>query len=106
MGKAESAERPNKGKPVVVRCYSGVFFGYLVERRGSEVDLVGSRHVYQWKSNGLPRLALTVEDLALIGAGTGTRISGACSQTVLDVKTIVDATPEAVARFEALPCLG
>ncbi len=95
-------------KAVLVRAYSGVFFGYLVERRGGgescEVDLERARHIHRWQSNGLPRKALNVEDLAILGAGDGTTIGGPVTQTILDVKVIVDATPEAVARFEALPC--
>ena len=91
------------GKPVMVRCYSGVFFGYLAARRGTEVDLVGSRHVHYWDSAGLPRKAVTVDDLALIGAGSGSRISGRVTQTLLQVAQVVDCKPEAVKRFEAHP---
>ncbi len=95
-----------KLKAVLVRCYSGVFFGYVVARRGSEIDLIKARHVWSWTSQGLPRKALTVDDLAVIGAGTGTKISGAVDQTLLDVKQIVDMSSEAVKIFEALPCLA
>ena len=95
-------------KAVVVRAYSGVFFGYLVERRGGpetcEIDLINARHIHRWQSTGLSRKVLNVEDLAILGAGEGTTISGPVSQTILDVKNIVDATPEAVAQFERLPC--
>jgi hypothetical protein len=95
-------------KAVVVRAYSGVFFGYLVERRGGpeccEVDLERARHIHRWRSDGLPRKALNIEDLAILGAGDGTTIGGPVTQTILDVRNIVYATPEAVARFEALPC--
>lgn len=95
-------------KAIMVRAYSGVFFGYLVARRGGpeafEVDLEGARHIHRWKSDGLSRKALNVEDLALLGAGDGTTISGPVTMTIADVKCIVDATPEAVARFAGLPC--
>ena len=94
-----------KMKAVMVRCYSGVFFGYLKARRGTEVDLVKARHIFQWTSAGLSRKAITVDDLAILGAGVGTRISGAVDQTLLDVKQIVDASPVSVNAFEALPCL-
>jgi len=94
-----------KLRAVLVRCYSGVFFGYLAARRGSEIDLVKARHVWSWTSQGLPRKALTVDDLAIIGAGTGTRISGAVDQTLLDVKQIVEMSSDAVRVFEGLPCL-
>jgi hypothetical protein len=98
----------SKHKAVVVRAYSGVFFGYLVERKGGpeccEVILERARHIHRWQSVGLPRKALNVEDLAILGAGEGTTIGGPVTQTILDVKVIVDASPEAAARFEALPC--
>jgi hypothetical protein len=92
------------GDAVLVRAYSGVFFGYLVEKRATEVDLKNARHIYSWDSVGLSRKALCVEDLAILGAGMGTRISGPVSQTLSDWKNIVAATPEAAKVIEALPC--
>ncbi len=97
-------KKANGETAVMVRCHSGVFFGYLKARRGSEADLTGSRHVWSWTSNGLPRKALTVDDLALLGAGTGSKLSERVSQTLLDVKQIVQCSETAVAAFEALPC--
>lgn len=96
-------KRLKQSKPVVVRAYSGVFFGYLVARNATALRLERVRHIWQWTSNGLPRKALTVEDVATIGAGTGTRISGVTATvTIADWKVIADATPEAVQRIEAL----
>lgn len=99
----------NRLPAVVVRAYSGVFFGYLKSKSGGPetfaVELEGARHIWSWRSAGLPRKALTVEDLAVLGAGTGTRISGAASISLADVKIIAEATVEAAARIEALPCL-
>lgn len=91
---------------VFARCFSGVFFGRLVARRGSEIDLVEARHIYRWKSGGLPRLALSVEDLAILGCGEGTQISGECEVTVLETKVLATCTPEAVRRTKGLPCKG
>lgn len=90
-------------KMVMVRAYSGVFYGALVARRGTEVDLDDARHVWSWDSAGLPRKALTVDDLAILGAGSGSKLSGRTSQTLLDVKQIVECSDDAVKRFEALP---
>ena len=92
-----------KSEPVMIRCQSGVFFAYLEARRGSEVDVTGSRHVHYWDSAGLPRKAVTVDDLALLGPGSGSRISGRVSQTLLQVAQIVKCTADAVAKFEAHP---
>jgi hypothetical protein len=94
-----------KGTKVVVRAYSGVFFGTLVERRGDEVDLKDVRHIWSWTSQDLPRKALTVEDIAEIGVGSGTRSSGVCSfVTVFEVRVIAHASSEASKKIEALPC--
>ena len=107
--KKKTAKTKATRQPVMVRAYSGVFFGYLKSKTGGPetfaVELEKARHLWSWQSNGLPRKALTVEDLALIGAGTGTKISGAVSLSLADVKVLIGATPEAAARFEALPCL-
>lgn len=89
---------------VMIRCYAGVFYGRLLARRGREVDLVGARHIYQWTSTGLSRKALTVEDLAILGAGSDTRISGAADVTVFAVTVIARCTDEAIRVIEALPC--
>lgn len=87
-------------RAVMVRCYSGVFFGYLSDRREGEVDLVRSRHVWSWDSTGLARKAVTVDDLALLGPGSGSRVSGRVDQTLLEVKQIVACSEAAVERFE------
>ncbi len=89
---------------VMIRCYSGVFFGSLIARRGSEVDLSEARHVYSWDSAGLSRKAMTVDDLADLGPGTGSKISASTTQTLLDVKQIVDCSAAAAAAFKAFQC--
>jgi hypothetical protein len=97
-------KRLKVSKAVIVRAHSGVFFGYLVARSATELRLERVRHIWQWSSTGLPRKALTVEDVATIGAGSGTRISGVTAVvTISDWKVVADATPEAVQRIEALP---
>lgn len=110
----------NKARPrieererdVIVRAYSGVFFGTIVARRvfGGlvEVDLKNYRHIHVWKSSGslsFPRKVLNVEDLALLGANTDTTISGECAfGTVSDVKQFVDCSLEASKILRGLPC--
>jgi hypothetical protein len=96
------------GKRVIARAYSGVFLLSLLEKRsipgGSiEVDYEWSIHIWNWTSDGLPRKAITVEDLALIGAGKGSRVSGKSPPgTLADIKVVVSATSEACERIEAL----
>jgi hypothetical protein len=104
-GGSRAPRAKERQRHVVVRAYSGVFFGLLVARRGTEVDLVDLRHIYAWTSKGLPRKAVTVEDVATIGVGSDSRVSGVCSAaTVFDVKVIADATAEARKAIEAVPC--
>jgi len=96
-----------KMQAVFVRAYSGVFFGYLKAKRsvasGIEVDMVRSRHVWQWTSEGLPRKALTVEDLAILGVGSTSRLSGEVTQTIADVKTIVQVEASIAKAIFAMP---
>lgn len=90
---------------VVVRAYSGVFFGLLIARRGDEVDLTGVRHIHSWTSNGLSRKAVTVEDVAEIGVGSGSNLSGVASAaTVFEARVIVDCSEAARKAIEAIPC--
>ena len=107
---SKKTAKKTAAKKVIVRAYSGVFVGELVEKTGGPesfaVVLANARHVWSWTSTGLPRKALNVADLAAIGAGTGTKISGVVDeQTIADVKTISTLTEEAAKRFAELPCL-
>lgn len=97
-------------KKVILRAYSGVFVGELVERNGGpetfSAKLAKVRHLWSWTSTGLPRKALTLEDLSLLGAGSGSKISGEVPELELaDVKVIVPLSDEAAKRFAELPCL-
>lgn len=87
---------------VIVRAYSGVFFGKLKARRGSECDLTDVRQIWQWQSTGLAVPVRTCGDIALRGVGTGSKISDAASAaTLLDVKAIFTCTSEAVRVLES-----
>ena len=86
---------------VVVRAYSGVFFGRLLARRvtaaGAEADLADVRQVWQWTSAGLAKPVLTCGDLAIRGVGRGSKVSDpAPAATISDVKAFWTCTPEAV----------
>ena len=98
-------------RQVIVRAYSGVFVGELVSQSGGpisyEVEMVNVRHVWSWSTKDLERRCGTVEDLAILGAGAGTRISGPAPRVLIaDVKVIADLTPLAAKRFDELPCLA
>ena len=96
------------GKAVVIRAYSGVFFGFEVGRRKGEgsdsVDLVDQRQIWQWTSNGLAQKALTVGDIAIRGVGSGSKLSSAGpSATIADVKATFECTPEALKVLRDFP---
>ncbi len=95
-----------KNKAVIVRAYSGVFFGYEAARRFGEgsdsVDLVDVRQIWQWTSTGLTKPVLTCGDIALRGVGKGSKVSdSAPGVTLADVKATFACTKEAAAVLEA-----
>ena len=86
---------------VIIRAYSGVFFGRLLARRvsaaGAEADMADVRQLWQWTSAGLAKPALTCGDLAIRGVGTGSKVSDpAPVATISDIKAFWLCTPEAV----------
>ena len=85
------------GKPVVIRtARSGVHFGYLIERRGQEADLVRIRQVWSWVG------ANTVKEIAIRGVGKGSKVSEAAPEsTLFEIIECLSATEEAVKSIEA-----
>ena len=71
-----------------------MFFGYLKERRGTEVDLVRSRKIWSWKG------ANTVAEIALHGV-TGGKVAEPVTQTVLGVIEVIDCTEASIASLES-----
>jgi hypothetical protein len=87
---------------VIVRAYSGVFFGALKARRGSEVDLVDVRQIWNWSSTGLSKPVQTCGDIALRGVGTGSRVSDAAEAvTLFEAKAVFTCSTEAVTVLKA-----
>ena len=82
-------------RAVIVRAYSGVFFGHLVSKTGTSVELRGARQVWSWDSAGLPEKAMTCGDLARIGVGTGSKIGGPADAVIEQVGAMFYATAEA-----------
>lgn len=85
-------------KAVIVRTYSaGVHFGYLVARRGKEVDLVRSRRIWSWVG------ANTLSEIALRGVGERSRVAEPVTITLTEAIEIITCAPEAVKNLEAAP---
>ncbi len=85
-------ERP----PVIVRAYSGVFFGYLVSKNGAEVKLKDARHIWSWDSTGMTDKVQTCEDIASRGLGSGSKMSSPAPAAIIEqVGATLWVTPEA-----------
>lgn len=88
------------GKKVIIRGdRSGVFFGELVRREGSEVELKDCRRLWYW--NG----AASISQLA----ASGTTAPSDCKFTmyvsqieICDVIEVILCTPEAIRSIEAV----
>lgn len=84
-------------RPVVVTTeFRGVFFGYAEDTRGDVINLTGARNCIYWsdKTGGFMGLAAT-------GPGKGSRIGARADVELRKITSVVEATPEAVAAWEA-----
>lgn len=84
-------------KPVIVRTYSaGVHYGYLVARRGKEVDLVESRRIWRWHG------AWTLSEIATAGLDIEkSKVGVPVSITLTEAIEIIDCAPAAVVSIES-----
>lgn len=82
-------------RPVIVRAYSGVFFGLLVSKTGASVELRGARQVWSWDSAGMSEKVMTCGDIARLGVGSGSKIGGPADAVIEQVGALFFATDEA-----------
>ncbi len=90
-----------KQKAVIVRAYSGVFFGFLVSKKGTSVTLKGAQQVWSWDSTGLPEPSRTCGDIAARGLGTGSKVSGPADAIIEQVGVVFFCSPLAVRLIQA-----
>ena len=91
-----------KGNAVIVRAYSGVFFGYLTSKKGNSVELSDARQIYSWDSAGLDEKSNTCPDIAARGLGSGSKVSSPAPKAIVEsVGAIFFATPTAVKIINA-----
>ena len=88
-------------RAVIVRAYSGVFYGVLVKKTGASVELRGARQVWSWDSGGMAEKVMTCGDIARIGLGSGSKMSGPADAIIEQVGAVFFATPAAVKVLEA-----
>jgi hypothetical protein len=85
----ESAGASKDGLPaVIVRAYSGVFFGYLKSKTETTAELVGARQIFYWDSAGLKEKTMTCPDIATNGVGYGSKISKPADAVISQVGAI------------------
>ncbi len=89
-------------EPVIVRAYSGVFFGYLVSKTGACVELRDARQIWSWDSAGLAEKSQTCGDIAMRGLGTGSKVSAPVTRSIVEqVGATFFATDAAVKTIAA-----
>lgn len=93
--KKAATKKTTKSRAVIVRAYSGVFFGYLVSKTGASVELRDARQVWSWDSAGMTEKVMTCGDIAARGVGTGSKIGMPADAIVEQVGVVFFATPEA-----------
>jgi hypothetical protein len=85
-----------KKRAVIVRAYSGVFFGYLAGKKGDTCTLTDARQIWSWNSAGLDKPVNTCGDIALRGVGTGSKVSDASPRVEIEhVRATFDCSPAA-----------
>jgi hypothetical protein len=99
---AKKSNGASKGEAVIVRAYSGVFFGYLLSKTGASVELRDARQIYYWDSAGLPQKSNTCPDIAARGLGTGSKVSQPVARAIVEqVGAVFFMGPEAQKTVEA-----
>lgn len=76
---------------------AGVFYGEIVERRGSEIDLANARRIHYWTG------AASLSQIAVDGVRDGSRLAMPVDLTVLGVIEIITVTDSAQTKLDAFP---
>lgn len=91
MAAKKSVERP----VIVTTSHRGVFFGYATETSGDVIRLRAAKMAIYWNTKkGL-------FELASIGPNSGSRISLPADIEVRSVTSVIEVTPDAVAKWES-----
>ncbi len=102
-GKRASKVEKEDGEPhVIVRAYSGVFFGRLVARKTGSVELRDVRQIYSWGSAGMSEKSNTCPDIAARGLGTDSKVSSPAIRAIVEqVGAVFFASDAAVTLIDA-----
>lgn len=91
MATKKSAERP----VIVTTSHRGVFFGHAKDTSGDAIQLRAAKMAIYWNTKkGL-------FELASVGPNSGSRISLPADIEVRGVTSVIEVTPEALAKWES-----
>ena len=99
-GACETPVDPAKKHVIVRGDRSGVFYGVLESRNGTEVTLTQAQHIWYWSG------AANTAEIANSGVSkpNDCKIVAPVSRIlILDAIEVLDCTPEAVASLDAVP---
>lgn len=86
-------------KKVLIRSYgSGVHYGTLVSRKGTEVKMKNARRILYWKG------ANTLNEIALHGCSAASKVSEPVPE--IEITGVLEVIPMAPAAVTALDALG
>lgn len=95
MAKANSQ---NERAVIVTTVHRGVFFGYAVETGGLTIKLRAGRLAVYWSSDLRGFMGLASQ-----GPGASCKIGPPADIELRDITSVVEVTPEAVAKWEKSP---
>lgn len=89
-------------RPVLVTTeFRGVFFGWATDTEGDTIALKRARNCLYWSKNVGGFLGL-----ASVGPLEGCTVGATADITLRKVTCVAECTPEAVAAWEAYPCVS
>ena len=100
MTNKPNRRKPNgKERPVIVTTqHRGVFFGYAEDTDGDVIKLRAARNCIYWPVDNRGFMGL-----AAMGPKDGARVGPAADISLRDITSVIEATEEAVKRWEAAP---
>ena len=102
MATKKTASKKTAKRHVIVRAYSGLFFGALLSKSGQTVELADARQIWSWGSAGMTEKANTAGDIAVRGLGTDSKVSSPVARaTIEQVGAMFYAQPASVECFAA-----
>ena len=96
--KATHAERATSRPVIVTTEHRGVFFGYATNTDGPTINLRAARLCLYWSKDvkGFMGLAAT-------GPSAACRVGPAVPITLRGITSVIEVSPEAVAKWESAP---